>query len=283
MAWIECNFGSGLNPLIRVYESTGATVTATNGTVTITASEVSTGVYEIEIPSFDTWTVKKNGTTLTTFNVDTVKIYTFESVVTISVDLYSASEDTVTFTDLNGSHTALTDTDGVATVSMTVLQHTGTDVAITSSVAKDPANLSNYYSTTKHVNGSTTEVFAMPDNTLFWYGYYDSAKLTTFGTVVFGQGYAIFANNDGGGIASTTTLDVTKARCISENTAPTGYAYLASSADSSFDTLYDSVEPSDTFGLTDLIVEQESYIGAYMGDLPTGLQGTMTVYALWCE
>ena len=67
-----------------------------------------------------------------------------------------------------------TDATGKATgVSITITEQTpGTaSITFTSSVAKDPDNLSNDYSKSVTLTSSTTAIYVMPDNALYWWGY----------------------------------------------------------------------------------------------------------------
>ena len=235
----------------EVTSDTGSTVTMTDGVTTIELTEVSTGNYEGDIPSYGTWTVTSvlGGDTRTaTLTVDTAKIYTVdlehfsasitvtyptgatvtcsdgqttltatgspytftvhssgtwtitgveggttvtedvvistsgqtESVTfihTISVDLYSAASDTVSFTDESGSKTATTDTTGKAEAVSITFSDLAPSITFTSSVAKDPDNLSNDYSKTVTIGNATTEIALMPEaraKMLYWWGYMGS-------------------------------------------------------------------------------------------------------------
>ena len=94
--------------------------------------------------------------------------------IQITVTLYSAASDTVTFTDDNGSHSVQTNSSGVASnVSIKYTPQTGSaGLVFTSSVAKDPTNLSNAYSKAVPITGDTTEIYVMPDGDIcYWYGY----------------------------------------------------------------------------------------------------------------
>ena len=95
-----------------------------------------------------------------------------QGLATITVTLYGAVEDTISFTDENG----VTKTETFATgqsskqVSITVLP-SGSSITFTSSVAKNPSNLSEDYTKTVTVTSNTTEVKCCPDGALYWYGY----------------------------------------------------------------------------------------------------------------
>jgi hypothetical protein len=95
----------------------------------------------------------------------------------LTVDIYSAAGDTITFTDDNGTETATADSTGKAEgVSITITQPSvGVDptITFTSSIAKDPSNLSNDYTKTVTITDGTSEVYFMPESPdcmLYWYG-----------------------------------------------------------------------------------------------------------------
>lgn len=57
--------GSGGSFLLMITADTGLTVTATKGGTTLTATETSTGVYEVEVTSAGTWTISDGTNTAT--------------------------------------------------------------------------------------------------------------------------------------------------------------------------------------------------------------------------
>ena len=100
-----------------------------------------------------------------------VQFYGREDVVESDIDIYSAAYDTITITPQGGGTAipVVTDETGHAGVSRATLP-AGT-YTFTSSVAKDPDNLSNYYSKQITVTNDTVLIEFMPDNALYWYGY----------------------------------------------------------------------------------------------------------------
>lgn len=143
--------------------------------------------YEVKTPS----TVHDN-----TYNV------LLQTTITLTIPLYSAAADTVSYTDFEGAKTAVTDNSGEATATIVILAG-GQNVTFTSSVAKDPINLSNYFSKTIALTGSSTEVKVVPDGKLFyWYGYgFDETKIYGTGTNL----YRPSDNSSSSGTATTYT------------------------------------------------------------------------------
>jgi len=91
--------------------------------------------------------------------------------ITKTITVYSAASDTVSFTDLTGAKTVTTNASGSGTVSVTIAA-SGQNITFTSSVAKNPDDLSDYFSKTINVSANTTAVYIMPnDNALYWYGF----------------------------------------------------------------------------------------------------------------
>ena len=172
MAYFECiSGGAGGGATITVtYDSSfyNKTITCSNGSKTYTKTTTSSGSTEFSVSDEGTWTITCNGVSRT---VDVVLNYVTEMVITVSVTLYSAAQDTVTYTDANGSQTVVTDATGVAqNVSITVIPNS--TITMTSSVAKNPDNLSADYSKTFTITENTTELYLMPDGVvLYWWGY----------------------------------------------------------------------------------------------------------------
>ena len=162
---------------ITVTYPTGAQVSCSK---TGETTQYATGSpYTFTVHSAGTWTITStyNGVTVTEDVVITSSGQT-ESVnmvsKTITVDIYSAASDTVSFTDATGAKTATTNSSGVASgVSIEFDLYDG-NITFTSAVAKDPSNLSADYSKAITLTDSTTEIVLMPQkNNIYWYGYID--------------------------------------------------------------------------------------------------------------
>ena len=121
-----------------------------------------------------------------TVSAETSYTATINTNITVTVTLYSAAADTVSFTDLTGAKTAVTDNTGKAeNVSITV-EPNSTSVTFTSSVAKDPDNLSNDYTKAVSITSGMTAIYVMPvDDCLYWYGY----KSANLEDVTLANGY----------------------------------------------------------------------------------------------
>lgn len=92
----------------------------------------------------------------------------FEVSTDVTVDLYSAAEDELYYYD--GSERVsigTTDSTGKLTAAVPVDQ----SITIYSTVANNPDDLTNYYSKTVETDEDTTELYIMPEHTIYWYGW----------------------------------------------------------------------------------------------------------------
>lgn len=175
---ISSTASGGVLPLIKITAASGETVTLTKGQTVITATEVTSGNYEAEVPDFGTYVVS-DGTNSDSVVVDTAKIYEVyitpgPSTISVTLTVHSATEDQLTIIDEDGTHLEQF-ASGQSSKSITVkIAAAGSSVSFTSSVAKDPSDLTEYYSKTVTITNSTTEVYVMPDNALYWWGYQSS-------------------------------------------------------------------------------------------------------------
>lgn len=174
----ECVYGGAIGasiPLVVTCASSfaGLTITCTDGTKTLTQPCPSASPYEIEfmLPNTGTWTISGtiNGTTYT----ESVLVENFDAeltdIIDITVDVYSAASDTVSYVGLdNQTHTITTDANGHANATITIID--GSVFTFTSSVADNPNNLSKRYSKQITLTRNTTSIYVMPDKAVYWYG-----------------------------------------------------------------------------------------------------------------
>ena len=184
MAYFHCLIGGGSSgggyTLTVTCDSqfAGTTITCTDGTTTLTTTCPSASPYEVEfdIPNGGDWTISGvvSGQTATT-GVSIPTTATLEAIVQKTITIYSAKEDTITYTDIYGDTQTEVFASGQSSKQITVdIEPNGSSITFTSGVAKNPSNLSNYYSKTVTISSNTTDVYLMPDNALYWWGYEDS-------------------------------------------------------------------------------------------------------------
>lgn len=183
MAYFHCLIGGGSSG--GGYELTvtcdadfaGTTITCTDGVTTLTQTCPSSSPYEVvfEIPNGGDWTISGvvSGQTVSTG----VNIPTSASLIAIvqqTVTIHSAKEDTISYTDIDGATQTITFASGATSKEVTIaINASGSSITFTSSVAKNPNNLSQDYSKTFTITTSTTDIYLMPDadKTLYWWGY----------------------------------------------------------------------------------------------------------------
>lgn len=303
---ISSTASGGVLPLIKITATSGETVTLTKGQTVITATEVSSGNYEAEVPEFGTYTVS-DGTDSTTVTVDTVKIYEVEiiptpSVISVTLTLYSATEDQVTVVDEDGTHLEQF-ASGQSSKSITVkVLPSGSNVTFTSSIAKNPSDLSEYYTKTVNVTSATTEVYCMPDNCLYWYGY----KGTNFGGSMSDQNwskpsgkswgtytenvnyiYLSTGANQFSGVVSENTVSASKIHLIADSlslsSADHSGAHVAGASSKSTSAMtYDYFAPQTGLAHEEITVSGNVYAVSYNGSSSAGGHSS-NVYALWYD
>lgn len=179
MAYFRCISGSagGGATITVTYDSSfyNKTITCSMGGTTYTKTTTSSGSTEFSVKDEGTWTITCNGVSRT---VEVVLNYTTTMAITLPVTVYSAASDTVSFTDSVGSKTVTTNSSGVGTTNITIIPPSQT-ITFTSTVAKNPSNLSANYAKNVSLTANSTSVYVMPDGALYWYGYGSTSPFNT--------------------------------------------------------------------------------------------------------
>lgn len=279
----------------------GTTITCTDGTTTYTETCPSSSPYIVTFKSIPTgtWTVSAeiSGVTYS----ESVLIQNFDvelkSNININVDFYSASNDTVSYIGaVDGqTHTIVTDSTGHANAQITI-QGTGSSITFTSSVAKNPNNLSNSYSKTIALSESTTSVYLMPNsNVLYWYGYVGSSaeEMTTANgwtlnisskSPTYETNYLQMASgsNDIVGIGSKGTVNGSSAKMIYQGSTQVNsvYAYIAARANKNATTQAEAqtAVSNTNLALWSVALSNGQYIETHTN---SGRNGKL--YAFWYE
>lgn len=94
----------------------------------------------------------------------------------LTATIYGAVEDTISFTDAAGIPHSEVFASGQSSKSVTfkINPSGSTSITFTSAIAKNPDDLTADYSKSITITDATTEVYVMPDNALYWYGYQSS-------------------------------------------------------------------------------------------------------------
>ena len=178
--WFRCSGGNGTGDgatITVTYSSQfyNKTMTCSKGSKTYTKITTSSGSTVFDVDESGTWTVTCNGVSRT---VDVVLEYSTQMAITKTITVYSAASDTVSFTDVTGAKTVTTNTSGQGSVAITFIPNES--IIFTSSVAKNPDDLSANYSKAVIMDENITEVYVMPNNSLYWWGYMsDNCEDTT--------------------------------------------------------------------------------------------------------
>lgn len=181
MNLIECTLAGGGKLKLEVTCDSvfaGTTITCTDGVTTLTQTCPSASPYTVffKLPNGGEWTISGtyNGTTYTE-NVLVDLNAILELATSITVDFYSAANDTVTYVGIdNVVHTITTNSSGYASATFTI-KPSGSTLTFISSVAKNPDSLQTSYTKEITLTSSTQSVYFMPnENTLYWWGYRSS-------------------------------------------------------------------------------------------------------------
>lgn len=198
------------------------TMTCTKGTTTYTQTTTSSGSTTFSVAEGGTWTITCNGVSRT---VDVVLEYTTQMAITQTVTVYSAASDTVSFTDVTGAKTVTTNTSGQGSVSISFIPNS--TITFTSSIAKNPNNLSQAYSKTISMTDNITSIYVMPDKVVYWWGYQNNLKAFGYGTPYTYTAPTYNTNNievtlvgktKDSIISSNNSLNATKAHIIMSST-----------------------------------------------------------------
>lgn len=171
MALFRCASGGGGGGTITVTYSSSfynKTMTCSNGTKTYTKTTTSIGSTEFKVSDEGTWTITCNNVSKT---VNVVLNYTTQMAVTKTVTIYSAKKDYITWTDASGNKSVqFEDNETSKSITVTYIAPSQS-ITFTSSIAKNPSNLSQSYSKTISFSDSVSSIYLMPNNVLYWYGY----------------------------------------------------------------------------------------------------------------
>ena len=122
------------------------------------------------------------------------------SYIPVSVTLYGAPNAIITWTnaDSTSGYCQLNGSGTKANVSVVTDGHTAITFTDTT-ISKNPSNLSASYTKSVVVLASTTSIYIMPDNCLYWYGWENT-------DVGLGGGFKATTQN--GGVATKETNDL---------------------------------------------------------------------------
>lgn len=239
MAYFRCTSGtgSGAGATITVSYSSqfyNKTMTCTKGSTTYTQTTTSSGSTTFSVAEGGTWTITCNGVSRT---VDVVLEYTTQMAITKTITVYSAASETISFTDASGAKTVTTNASGQGSVSITFIPPSAS-ITFTSSVAKNPNNLSQNYSKSITITESTASIYVMPNNVLYWWGYINGSTSTVnYHSAFTNLGKGTFNTNNISLSASNVAYQGDTFDAININSLST--IKMIANDDSTSDTVYD--------------------------------------------
>lgn len=299
-------FEYGEIDLIFDNEFRGLNITCVNGGTVITKqAPIAGNSMTFYPPSTGEWVISGTysgvpySTSATIVSLSTAVSATLQTNVTVTVTLYGATEDTISFTDAVGAKTAVFETGQSSKSVSIVIPPSGMSITFTSSVAKNPSDLTADYSKTVSITNATTEVKVMPNNALYWYGYLDSnfgdAKANGYSVQYRTLSNATFNTNDislasdgnTSGVGTNNTIDITsvnsiKVICKYNKTSGTFAGFLNASSKAITDAMSKTGYTNNnaiTLYTRDVSGESGNQYIMTFGDG----QNTTSLYAMWLE
>ena len=204
----------------------------------------------------------------------------------VTCTFYGAVEDIISFTDAAGvSHLVTFGTDASSKQETFKIDPSGSSIIFTSSVAKNPDNLSESFSKSVTITSATTEIRVMPDNALYWWGYEDNLDNPSkwpnqTNNVACTQNKNSYTASPNSGFATigkkNFTGTLSKAHCI----------MTTSNKNNTFLFIYGTNNDSNSPGANNTIehlIVNNTNTGTF--DIGAGCQQgtTATIYAMWYE
>ena len=209
------------------------------------------------------------------------------TTIDVTVTIYSAVEDLITYTDINGdTETIQLPSNSDHTTATITIDPSGSNITFTSSVAKKPSDLSEPYSKSVMITDATTEIKVMPDNALYWWGYESS----NFEDCTSANGWSgtsvqpthnsrdITLSGGAAAIGSKTAISATKGLCVYQALIGTGYLETVSNKNFNNVVNYKALS-SSSIAKDELTITQSSYLTMFVESAAK----SMKVHALWYE
>lgn len=218
----------------------------------------------------------------------------------LNVTFYSAPGETIKYKRQNSDELILLGkADDTGRGNGTIICKNGETITFSGDIAKDTTTGTTAYSKDITLTSDTTEIYVMPDDVLYWYGYFasnvgdmkDLGYSNQYGTVTQGvknTNYysAICTKNEVKGIATNNLIDLTKKTTLKGIYSVIGWAQgttaLIGIAPSKTDgnlTVYNNTHHENSKKL--ISVDLSSVTSGFPCTTASGC--TQNVYALWLE
>lgn len=217
----------------------------------------------------------------------------------VTCTFYGAVEDIISFTDAAGvSHLVTFATDASSKQETFKIDPSGSSITFTSSVAKNPADLTEPFSKTLTITSATTDIEIFPvakSKMLYWWGYmsdnceslstgngWTPATNYTFTAPTFNKNsfYVTTGSNTISGIGNKSSIDVTKMCVIAQGVTISGVRYGAATQTATKAISWDNWIEITSNSLTKY---EKSITGSHYITLLANASRALNGYALWYE
>ena len=204
---VTIEFGTITVNVDAAFVTAGSSITCVSGGTSCTAQAAASTLI-FRVPTTGTWTISGeiSGTTYTidaeVTSLSTTETVSLQTMPILSIPMYGAAGATITWTNTDSSSGTITlDNNGTNTATIKVLPSGSTITFTDTTVAKDTDDLTSNYSKQITLTNTSSSVYVMPDNVLYWYGY-DPGKMEQASTAngwhsnFYGNNPPTFNTND---------------------------------------------------------------------------------------
>lgn len=231
-------------------------------------------------------------------------------IATITVNVYSAANDTVYYYEDNDTSKSsitlcTTDISGHGTATLTV-PPSGINIVFYSTVAKDTTNGISAYSKRINVNKNTTEIYVIPEGAVYWYGLFKyemsntTIRLNPVNVTKNTNNISLSINGTsssytGANYLTDTSIEMNKysnLKCLftgslstysGSSTVKLGYINDKALECSKANMIYERAITTPTIVSADITsVVEDMYVGVYLQAQKSNVANA-TIYALWLE
>ena len=278
----------------------GETVTCTLSGTTITKTAPSSGnTMAFYPPTTGTWVIASGQTSVNAVvsSLSTAVSVSLSASVSVTLTIYSATEDTISYTDIDGDTQTIAFESGQSSKQVAIeIEPEGSSITFTSGVAKDPSDLTADYSKTVTITSNTTEVYLMPDNALYWWGNmtseceecstangWESSQTWVSPTYNKNNIYLATSNNQASGIGGKNAITATKAKAVCKSTGSESASLFLSDYTTKTKNTQTDITNIPTTSNPTLYTMNVTISNAYIKIHTVNTNRSGYIYALWYE